>query len=133
MFSPLRPAGLVLLSLLLLGLVTGADQATRPAERNDPVAKEKAKLMKDGQATLTEATAIAEKHAKGQALAVRCDLQPAEVDSKSGDRGTRPGGPGDVARADVKIRLIYTVQVFADDRIQEIKVDGLERKVVSPN
>jgi hypothetical protein len=133
----MRPAGLVLLSLFLLGLVTGAGQQqtqTRPAEKMDPIAKEKAKLMKDGQATLTEATAIAEKHAKGQALAVRCDLQPAETDPKAGDKGNRPGGPvDDVTRADVKIRLIYSVQVFADDRIQEIKVDGLERKVVSAN
>jgi hypothetical protein len=29
-------------------------------------------------------------------------------------------------------RLVYTIQVFANDQVREVRVDGLERKILEP-
>lgn len=111
------------LSLATLPLLAQQDGA-EPG--GDPLAAAKAKLMDEGQATLTEATALAEKASKGQALEVHCQLKirsaPADKPSAENRRLSKPG-------EDDK-RLMYQVKVYAKENVKTIIVDGLERKIV---
>jgi hypothetical protein len=116
---------------ILAGLVGMNSAQTRP----DASAAEKIRLMQEGQAKLTEATILAENHAKGKALEARCTVEPMRTEERSGagmgvaeERGDHVRGRAPEGTA----RLVYTIQVFANDQVREVRVDGLERKIIEP-
>ncbi len=85
---------------------------SRPADTER--AKEMAQLIGQGQLSLRDATALAEKHVEGTALEATCDIQlPERIDQKIADR-----------------RLVYEISCFAEDKIQAVRVDGLTKKVI---
>jgi len=97
-------------------------------------AKEMAELMGDGQLDLTGAVELAEKHCKGIALEVRCNLQGAQSD-RPGAPGEKPapGGAEDpAAKSAGGERLIYEVSCFVKDKdqVQTIRVDGKNKRVM---
>jgi hypothetical protein len=101
----------------------GADK--RPNDVNQ--AKQMTELIQQGQLSLRDATTVAEKHSKGTALEASVELQAGQVQPERPD--ARPGGPtGDQASAGA--RLIYEVTCFADNKLQVVRVDGLEKKVI---
>lgn len=100
-------------------------------------AKEMAQLIQQGQLNLRDATSIAERHVKGTALEVTCNIQPGGT--PAGERHGNPLGeqaedpaagekesPEKIAGS----RLVYEVCCFADDKIQAVQVDGMEKKVI---
>ena len=115
---------------ILAGLVGTNAAQTRPES-----AAEKIKLMQEGQAKLTEATILAENHAKGKALEARCTIEAVSMGSKSGAGMGVADERGDHVRGrapEGMQRLVYTIQVFANDQVREVRVDGLERKIIEP-
>ena len=81
-----------------------------------------ADLIAQGQLSLRAATEIAEKHSKGVALEVRCDLQ--------GTPGERAGNPEPQRTPSASDRLVYSVSCFAKERVETIRVDGQTKKVM---
>ena len=105
-------------------------------------AKEKAKLIEQGQMNLRDAAAMAEQHVKGMALEISSRIDQAVP----GPRGREPTdnlqqepptGPKDspvlppaTGQDETNKRLVYQVSCFAQDRVQNVMVDGLAKKVI---
>jgi len=90
-------------------------------------AKEIAGLVAIGQLKLADATALAERQVGGTALDARVDLQTDET-GRMPAAGAAPGAKQEPPTYGKK--LVYDVTIFSKDRIQFIRVDGLNRKVI---
>ncbi len=115
--------GLVLATLVCAIAIPLLAQPAGSTTAKDPAAKDKVALIRDGQATLAEATKIAEQHAKGVALAASSRLEPWAERMKL--------DPEQPVKQDTRARLMYDLQVFVNDQVQKVTVDGLERKVTT--
>lgn len=126
----LVPFGIVLPSI--------AQRAGEPKQGSSDLdrAKEMAQLIEEGQLTLRDACVMAEKHCKGTALEVRSTIQPGATAQPGAPRGEpTPGARAeDEDRSDQKDpkgrRLVYQVNCFAKDKLEIVRVDALERKVI---
>ncbi len=105
----------------------GQDRSQEPPGGDVNVAKEIVRLIEAGQLSLTDATELAEKHVDGEALRVICHVV-AEDASRPGGDGSRPSPDG--AQPAGK-RLQYEIACFSKDKdkVQEVRVDGLTKKV----
>jgi hypothetical protein len=134
------PALVGLACVGLVGLPAIAQSGDKPTTPDVSRAKEMAALIEQGQLNLRDATALAEKHAKGTALDVSCTLEPAGPQPLPGAPIMPPGeqsgpdrpkgGPSVQIERSGANRLIYTVSCFAKDQVTTIRVDGLAKKVV---
>lgn len=110
------PVGLVAWPVLALG----GDDAGQ--------AREIVKLIEQGQLALPQAVELAEKHSRGRAIGVSCNLQRAAAgDEKKPADEKKPGGPSQDAA--MTSRVMYTINCFAKDKVQSITVDGLSKQV----
>jgi hypothetical protein len=115
----LVPLGIVLPSI--------AQRAGEPRQGSTDLeqARQMAQLVEQGQLNLRDATALAEKHCKGTALEATCDFQGGP------DAAPERGGPDAAPPKDgAGPRLVYEINCFAKDKIQAVRVDGLEKKVI---
>ncbi len=136
----------VLVPLVLVGLPALAQHVGNPAPSVDlNRAKERAALIQQGQMNLRDATALAEKHAKGTALEAVCEIQSGESPRPAQPmKPEHPGGvrmqeptapqkpatpPGQKELPDAK-RLIYQVSCFANEKLVTVRIDGLTKKVL---
>lgn len=100
-----------------------AEPSTKPKSEPFNRAKEMTALINQGQLKLRDAAELAEKHVKGIALEVTCDVFPANAE--------RAGKPDAPSKKDAAQRLVYQVSCFGQDKLQTIRVDGLQKRVLS--
>jgi hypothetical protein len=96
-----------------------------------PQAKEIAALIAHGQLNLRDATALAEGHVDGTALAAKCRAELIASPAKP-----EPAGPQHLAtpsaqqKPATEKRLVYEVSCFARNTVHTVRIDGLARKVM---
>lgn len=118
-------------ALVVMGIVLPVAAQRAGGRESDDVnhAKEIVALIKQGQLALTDATEIAEKHIKGNALSATCEVRS----SGSSARGTeKRGHPSAAERQPAGKRLVYDITCFAKEKVHVVQVDGLSREVVRP-
>ncbi|RJP42494.1 MAG: hypothetical protein C4547_00170 [Phycisphaerales bacterium] len=91
------------------------------------IAREIVRLIEEGQLSLTDATQLAEKHVKGEALRANCHVEMGDAKPAGSSLRPAPGGGQPAGK-----HLVYDVTCFAKEKgeVQEVKVDGLTRKVL---
>ncbi len=141
--------GLLSACLVLPVLAQNPGERENPKEPKTPPhratsdvtrAREMAQLVMGGQLNLRDATALAEKHVKGTALDVSARIEAGTVepaaetphgpaaDAQDNAPQQPPGGKPDQTGGE---RIIYEICCFAENKIQEVTIDGLSRKVVN--
>lgn len=149
-------AAFAVIPLVLIGLPVLAQRAGDQGSSRMNNAKQAYDMIQGGQLNLRDAAALAEKHTKGTALEARFTIQTGTMTpEKPGERpGEKPGTPppgqpkpggvsygldqqqpgqrppaGDEDKSGAR-RLVYEITCFAGDKVQLVRVDGLEKKVI---
>lgn len=118
---------LVGIPVSLAGLSAAARQSGKRQAPEVNRAKEIAFLIAQGQLNLRAATELAEKYVKGTALEAKCDFQPdASEEPDCGDMANPQANDDQYAGQ----RLIYEVYCFANDKLQVVRVDALDKTVI---
>lgn len=119
-------AALIAAMVCTIVLATRAQQPSKTPPGDFGRAKEAAALIERGQLSLRAAAEMAEKHVKGTAVEVRCDIQSGPAGEL--ERGA-PGAPASPAISADR-RLVYEVSCFAKDRLETVRVDAAAKKVL---
>lgn len=118
-------------SLAIVGVgviaLAQAQPQGKPSPEETNRAKEVSALIEKGQLSLRDAVELAEKHSKGTALEVRCNVESGPS-GKLEQSGGAPPNPG--ARAEK--RVIFEVSCFSKNHLMTVEVDADARKVIEP-
>lgn len=86
-------------------------------------------LVEAGQLDMAGAVKLAEKHVKGVAFKARCSVKPGPFADEGGD--AQPVPPKEPPEL-VDERLMYQIVCVVKDKPVTVKIDGKEKKVLSP-
>lgn len=111
-----------------LTLVAFAQPVETPVPKTERIGKI-AELVKQGQLGMAKAVQMAEKHTKGVAFRARCAVRPGPFEVASND--AQPTPPKERPDIDEE-RLMYDIICVVRDKPIHVKIDGKDKKVLSP-
>ena len=139
-----RNCAVSVIPAILVGLTLPAVAQHAREKADDTLrAQRMAQLLAEGQLALRDATALAEKHTRGIALDVSCEVGVAPGGKVTGVPTARPtsadrGGPhaqeqqSDASPSEpIGDRLMYSICCFHEGKIQRVTIDGKTREVIS--
>ncbi|MCG3131277.1 MAG: hypothetical protein FLDDKLPJ_02067 [Phycisphaerae bacterium] len=126
----------VLAALCLMAIPASAQRAKEMPPDDPQQVRQVVDLISQGQLNLPAAIELAEKHVKGTAYNASADIEthPAAAPGKPGNRPDASSGPSpssqDEGSPSAQRKLIYTVRCFAENRMLDVRVDGMAKKVL---
>lgn len=125
-----------LAALCLMAIPVSAQRARETPPDDPQQVRQVVDLIAQGQLNLPAAVEVAEKHVKGTAYNACADIEthPTPSPGKPGHQPGASSGPSPSSQEEgspsAQRKLIYTVRCFAENRMLDVRVDGLTKKVL---